>query len=196
MDVLVVGLGNPGAGYEDTRHNIGFAVLDELARRCSDSPWREKWQGLGCDGICQGKKVFFLKPQTFMNRSGQSVSRYYSFFKIDIERILVVHDDLDMPLARIKLVKGGGNGGHNGIRSMASSLGDNGFFRLKVGIGRPGRGDVHPDFPVEKYVLSSFTADEQHTLAERMDSVFTGFVEFVAGDIPRATGILNSLKAP
>ncbi len=194
MDLMLVGLGNPGAEYEGTRHNIGFDVVDEFARYCGAAGWKAKWQGLGCSVCYQNVKLFFLKPQTFMNRSGESVARYCNFFTIAPERVLVVHDDLDMPFARIKLVKGGGNGGHNGVRSLTAFLGSNDFFRLKIGIGRPGQGDVHPDFPVERYVLGRFTAEENRRLDERQQSLCTGFDEFIGGDIARAKGIFNSLK--
>ncbi len=194
MDIVVVGLGNPGNQYEGTRHNIGFAVIDEFVRYCGGDGWREKWQGLGCSAHWQGKKLFFLKPQTFMNRSGECVARYYNFFAASAENMLVIHDDLDMPLARVKLVKGGGHGGHNGIRSMVSSLAEKDFFRLKIGIGRPGQGDVHPDFPVARYVLGRFDAEESRRLDERLEPLFAGFEQFVCGDIARAKGLLNSLK--
>lgn len=194
MDLLVVGLGNPGMEYARTRHNIGFDLVDELARRCNGTPWKKKWQGVESTALYQEKKIVFLKPQIFMNRSGQSVARYQNFFKIHGERFLVLHDDLDMPVARIKLVRGGGDGGHNGIKSLVSCLGFKDFFRLKIGIGRPGQGDVHPGFPVEKYVLSNFTQEEITLLEERMDPIFSGFREFVQGDISKATGIFNSLK--
>ncbi len=194
MDMMVAGLGNPGAAYEGARHNIGFDLVDEFAHHYHSEPWKEKWQGLGCSVCRQRAKLFFLKPQTFMNRSGESVARYYRFFNLPPEKLLVIHDDLDMPVARVKLVKGGGNGGHNGIRSLVSSLGTNEFFRLKIGIGRPGQGDVHPDFPVERYVLGRFTGEDRDKLLARRDAIIAGFDEFIQGDIARATGIFNSLK--
>ncbi len=194
MDILVVGLGNPGAEYEGSRHNIGFDLVDEFARYYRSDPWKAKWQGLGCGVCCQGVRLFLLKPQTFMNRSGASVARYYRFFNLPPEKLLVIHDDLDMPVARVKLVKGGGNGGHNGIRSLVSSLGTNGFFRLKIGIGRPGQGDVHPDFPVERYVLGRFTREDKEKLIARRDALVAGLDQFILGDIARAMGNLNSLR--
>ncbi len=194
MDIVIAGLGNPGVEYEGTRHNIGFDLVDEFARHCGADIWKEKWQGLGCSASFCGVKLFFVKPQTFMNRSGDSVARYCHFFTVPPEKLLVVHDDLDMALARIKLVKGGGNGGHNGIRSLVSSLGKKDFFRLKIGIGRPGQGDVHPDFPVDKYVLGRFTRQEKEHLQRRLEALLVGFEHFVEGDIAKATGVFNSLK--
>ncbi len=194
MDLVVAGLGNPGAQYQDSRHNIGFDLVDEFARHCGGVLWKAKWQGLGCSVCRQRLKLFFLKPQTFMNRSGESVARYCRFFALPPEKLLVIHDDLDMPVARIKLVRGGGNGGHNGIRSLVSSLGTNEFFRLKIGIGRPGQGDVHADFPVERYVLGRFTRQDREKLMARRDALIAGFDEFIRGDMARAMGIFNSLK--
>ncbi len=196
MEFLIAGLGNPGAEYENTRHNIGFYFLDALSLHWGGGgvEWREKWRALYCSLAYNGHKIHCLKPQTYMNRSGESVGVFSHFFKIPPENLVVVHDDLDMPPARVKFIKGGGSGGHNGIKSLVDCLGENGFYRLKIGIGRPGQGDVHPDFPVERYVLGRFTAEETRRLDERQQALCAGFEEFIGGDTARATGIFNSLK--
>ncbi len=129
-----------------------------------------------------------------MNRSGQSVAQHYTFYKIIPDKLVVVHDDLDMAPGRIKLVKGGGAGGHNGIKSIVSSIGTNDFYRLKIGIGRPGQGEVHKDFPVEKYVLSNLSAGEVQILQERYTHLIEGMKYLFDGDVGRQKGVLNSLK--
>ncbi len=194
QDLLIVGLGNPGSTYEDTRHNIGFLIVDELLKAWNCSFVKEKWNGLYVSTSNNGRKVHLLKPQTFMNKSGDSAARYCNFFKISAEHVLVIHDDLDMAPGRVKLVKGGGNGGHNGIKSLVERLGTKDFYRLKIGIGRPGKGDVHADYPVEKYVLSGFSADNQELIQSRQVEIQKGIELFVAGDIAKALGVLNSLK--
>jgi peptidyl-tRNA hydrolase, PTH1 family len=194
-DFIVVGLGNPGAEYSGTRHNIGFCVLDELVSRYSGGvTYREKYQAHYCAASVGGVKLHCIKPMTYMNRSGQSVAQFVNFYKVKPAKIVVIHDDLDMAVARVKLVKGGGAGGHNGIKSIVASIGTNDFYRLKIGIGRPGQGDVHKDFPVEKYVLSNFTSDDLKTLESRYAEIVDGLELLLKGDEGRAKGVLNSLK--
>jgi len=193
-EYLVVGLGNPGQKYDDTRHNVGFIIVDELARRWGTELSLEKWQARSCRVSRWGSRLNLVKPMTFMNLSGRAVAEFVRFYKVEIENIVVIHDDLDMHPGRLKLVRGGGAGGHNGIRSMGQSLGSNNFYRLKVGIGRPGKGDVHPDFPVDKYVLSSMSSEELALVNERVDSIEAG-LEFLVTEGPaRAMSLLNSIK--
>lgn len=194
-DNLIVGLGNPGAEYTNTRHNVGFQVVDALLGLFDRSAtYKEKWAGLYSSTVYSQEKVHFVKPQTFMNRSGQPVSQFYTFYKITSENLIVVHDDLDMSPGRVKLVRGGGAGGHNGIKSIVSAIGTNDFYRLKVGIGRPGQGEVHKDFPVEKYVLSNFSEDECSILQSRYTDIGKGLMYLLDGDVGRSKGVLNSLK--
>ena len=194
QDFIIVGLGNPGAQYCGTRHNVGFFVVDELARRWNASVFLEKWQAQHVPLSTGEAKVHLIKPLTFMNRSGRAVGQYYRFYKITPGQLLVVHDDLDMAPGRIKLVKGGGAGGHNGIKSLVESLGTPDFYRLKIGIGRPGNGVVHPDFPVDKYVLGDFADDELAVLQSRYDSLADGIQLFCQGHPAKAMNLLNSLK--
>jgi len=191
---IIVGLGNKGSKYDDTRHNVGFAVVDELAQRWQVQIVREKWYSLSSRVQLFGRTVLFLKPMTFMNLSGKGVVEFAHFFKVGPEQILVIHDDLDMPSGRIKLVKGGGDGGHKGIKSLVQTLGSRDFYRLKVGIGRPGQGDVHRDFPVEKYVLAPLSDDERQILDSRYDTIEEGIRLFLGDDPAKAMSILNSLK--
>lgn len=139
---LVVGLGNPGAKYEKTRHNVGFMVLDRLAARHMLSIDSNKFKGRWGDGLIAGERVALLKPQTFMNLSGDSVRRAVDYFDIAPEQIVVVHDELDLDLGAMKVKAGGGHGGHNGLRDIAAKLGTKDFLRVRVGIGRPTRGSV------------------------------------------------------
>ena len=156
LDLLVAGLGNPGREYERTRHNAGWLVLDELARRHSGS-WRSKFSGSLAEIRVDGSRVALLKPETYMNESGRSVAAATRFFKVAPESLLVVHDDVDLEPGRLQARRGGGLAGHNGLRSLAQHLGTQDFLRLRIGVGRPGRGDPRP---VKDWVLSPFAPEE------------------------------------
>jgi PTH1 family peptidyl-tRNA hydrolase len=156
LDLLVAGLGNPGRGYEQTRHNVGWLVSDELARRHGGS-FRSKFSGQLSELRVDGSRVALLKPETYMNESGRSISAAARFFKVEPDALVVVHDDVDLEPGRLQARSGGGLAGHNGLRSIASALGTNDFLRLRIGVGRPGRGDRRS---VSDYVLSYFEPDE------------------------------------
>jgi peptidyl-tRNA hydrolase, PTH1 family len=156
LDLLVAGLGNPGREYERTRHNVGWMVIDELARRHGGS-FRSKFDGQLSEVRLDGLRVALLKPETYMNISGKSISAAGRFFKVEPESLLIVHDDVDLEPGRLQARAGGGLAGHNGLRSIASALGTQDFLRLRIGVGRPGRGDRRP---VADYVLSPFSPDE------------------------------------
>lgn len=191
---LIVGLGNPGSGYVETRHNVGFLVVDVLAHQQGLQLDSEKWDGQFCRASFCGARIILLKPQTFMNLSGKAVARFADFFKILPDHILVIHDDLDMHRGRLKLVSGGGPGGHNGIRSLIQCLGSKDFFRLKYGIGKPGQNGVHPGMPVEKYVLAPFSEEEKELLEERMVLLIDGIETFIRSGGQQAMNILNVVK--
>ena len=153
--VLIVGLGNPGSKYANTRHNIGFLVIDRLADQLGVQLSQQKFDGYyGQGSLSAGTPITLLKPQTFMNLSGKSVAPCAQFFKIPPERIIIVHDELEFPFGIIRVKVGGGHAGHNGLKSIHASMGTNAFLRLRVGIGRPHRGSV------SDYVLSSFSSDD------------------------------------
>src|SRR3954447_12161599 len=156
LDLLVVGLGNPGRQYEHTRHNLGWLVVEELARRRGAS-WRSKFSGSLAETRLDGLRVALLKPETYMNDSGRSVAAARSFFKVEPESLLVVHDDVDLEAGRLQARGGGGLAWHNGLRSLAQSRGTQDFLRLRIGVGRPGRGDPRS---VADYVLSPFELEE------------------------------------
>jgi PTH1 family peptidyl-tRNA hydrolase len=171
LDLLVAGLGNPGRGYASTRHNVGFMVCDELARRHGGS-FRSKFSGELAEPRLDGARVALLKPQTYMNESGRSVGAAVRFFKLEPEGLLVVHDEADLEPGRLQVRAGGGLAGHNGLRSVAQHLRTQEFLRLRVGVGRPERGDPRP---VADFVLSPFAPemDVDGLVARAADAVET-----------------------
>ena len=171
LDLLVVGLGNPGPEYAEHRHNVGFMVVDELARRQGGS-FREKFSGQLAETRLDGARVALLKPQTYMNESGRSVAAAARFYKLEPDAILVVHDEGDFDLGRLQARLGGGLAGHNGLRSIAQHLKTPEFMRLRIGVGRPGRGDPRP---LADYVLSNFEPhdDAEAIVARAADAVET-----------------------
>jgi PTH1 family peptidyl-tRNA hydrolase len=156
LDLLVAGLGNPGREHERDRHNAGWLVLGELARR-HEAGWRSKFSGRLAEARFGDRRVALLKPETYMNESGRSIAQAVRFFKVDPAALLVVHDDVDLELARLQARLGGGLAGHNGLRSIAQALGTPEFMRLRIGVGRPGRGDPRS---VADFVLSPFAAED------------------------------------
>ena len=152
---LIAGLGNPGAKYEGTRHNIGFVAVDRLAGRHRMSLGSEKFEGRFDTGRIGREKVALLEPQTFMNRSGRSVQAAASFYDIPADHIVVVHDEIDLDVGSLRLKAGGGHGGHNGLRDIVQKLGTKDFLRVRLGVGRPEHGDV------TSHVLGQFRRDEQ-----------------------------------
>ncbi len=156
MDLLVAGLGNPGPEYARHRHNVGWMVIDELARRHGGS-FKGKFRGRIADVRLDGARLALLKPETYMNESGASIQSAAAFYKLPPSQVLVVHDDVDLATARLQARLGGGLAGHNGLRSIAGRLGSSDFLRLRIGVGRPGRGDPRP---VADYVLSPFAPED------------------------------------
>jgi PTH1 family peptidyl-tRNA hydrolase len=176
---LIVGLGNPGLDYALTRHNAGFLALEHIADQQGWPLNAEKWQGLCGSGRLGEARVFLLKPQTYMNRSGECVIRLADFHRIGPEQILVLHDDLDLPSGKIKVTAKGGAGGHNGIRSLIQHLGTADFVRLKIGIGRPPRNEEGQGMPVERYVLSAFSEGELTLFNERLPLISVAVELFI-----------------
>ena len=161
--VLVAGLGNPGPQYAKNRHNYGFLVLDAMAASVGVTGWQEKFSGQFLRTNLAGNKLLLLKPMTYMNLSGCSVARAVNFFRIKIENVIVIHDDLDLPYDEIRIKKGGGTAGHKGIASIARELGETRFVRVRMGIGRPVHGEV------VNYVLDNFSIEENATLVENVN---------------------------
>lgn len=184
---LVVGLGNPGPKYTETRHNAGFWFVDALARQHGGSFRQEnKFAGETARITLDGREVWLLKPQTFMNRSGQSVKLLASFYKVPVEAILVVHDEIDLPPGDVRLKRGGGHGGHNGLRDIIAHLGKE-FLRLRVGVGHPG----HKDQVVD-YVLQRPSRGDEADILRSIDQGLDVMPEVVAGELERAMHKLHS----
>src|SRR5919205_402755 len=180
LDLLVAGLGNPGREYARTRHNVGWMVVDELARRHAGS-WRSKFSGQLAEVRIDGARVALLKPELYMNESGRPIQAAARFFKVPVESVLVVHDDVDLDEGRLQARAGGGLAGHNGLRSLAQALGTQDFLRLRIGVGRPGRGDPRS---VANYVLSAFEPEED---VEALVARSTDAVESLVRDGLEAT---------
>lgn len=152
---LFAGLGNPGPRYARNRHNIGFMAVDAIARTHGAAPWRQRFEGLAAEALIGGERLLLLKPQTFMNDSGRSVAQAQRFYKIELGDLVVFHDELDLAPAKLRVKRGGGNAGHNGLRSLTAHCG-NDYWRVRLGIGHPGdKRLVHP------YVLSDFATAEE-----------------------------------
>ena len=166
---LIVGLGNPGREYELTRHNIGFMVIDELAKRWNISLNEQKFKGVFGAGFVNGEKVILLKPLTYMNLSGESIRPLMDYYKIDVEDFVVMYDDLDIPVGKLRLRMKGSAGGHNGVKSTISHLGTQEFQRIRMGIDRPKNG-----MKVVDYVLGRFTSEEipdvNHSIEKAADA--------------------------
>jgi len=173
---LFVGLGNPGKKYTNNRHNIGFMALNQIANDHSFSPWKNKFQGQITDGKLGDEKVILLKPETFMNLSGQSVSETIKFYKIKIEDIIVFHDELDLAPAKLRVKISGGHAGHNGLRSIHQHIGAD-YHRVRMGIGHPGHKDR-----VANYVLSDFSKNDQNWLQDLLFGISDGAIYLVNND--------------
>ncbi len=162
---LVVGLGNPGSKYLLTRHNVGFMALDNFLSGIGDPDGKEMFNGITTKFKMEDQDIVFLKPQTFMNKSGESVQPAIDFYKVELTNLIVVHDDIDQPFGHIKIQKNRGHGGHNGIRSISEVLATADYIRLKIGVGRP----ENPKMDVADYVLGRFAPDEHGRLTELLN---------------------------
>ena len=163
--LLLAGLGNPGPNHEKNRHNIGFMVVDEIVRRHSFGTWRAKFKAMICEGHLGTQKVLAIKPTTFMNESGRSISEAARYYKLTAEQVIVLHDELDLDFGKIRIKNGGGNAGHNGLRSIEKYL-DKNYTRVRLGIGHPGDRDR-----VYGHVLSDFNKLEQMRLTLLIDAI-------------------------
>ena len=187
---LVVGLGNPGPDYRDTRHNVGFLVADELARRGRvPDDWREKFGALQVKTLVGGDPVMVAKPLTFMNLSGQAVAGLVSFFKIELADVFVVTDDVALPLGRLRARREGGAGGHNGLKSVIEYLGTQAFPRMRVGVGR---GDSGRD--LADHVLGRFAAGERDTVSAAVLRAADAAEMFVSEGIERVMNVFNAAE--
>ena len=165
---LIVGLGNPGGKYAGNRHNIGFMAVDRIAEDHGFSGWKSKFQGVFSEGRLGSEKVVLLKPETFMNRSGQSVGEAMRFFKLDPEDVIVLHDEIDLAPAKVRFKVGGGHAGHNGLRSVHGHIGE-AYARVRLGVGHPGHKDAVPG-----YVLRDFAKADQDWLDDLLRGISDG----------------------
>jgi PTH1 family peptidyl-tRNA hydrolase len=179
---LWVGLGNPGGKYERNRHNVGFMALDRIASAHGFGPWRSRFLGLASEGVLGGEKVLLLKPQTFMNLSGQSAGEAARFLKVPLGDVTVFHDEIDLAPGKIKVKQGGGHAGHNGLRSLHQHLGD-AYGRVRIGVGHPGHKDA-----VAAFVLHDFARAEEGWLDDLLRGIEDGAEALARGD---AAAFLN-----
>lgn len=187
---LIAGLGNPGTQYEATRHNVGFWFLNELARsKGAQFKHERKFHGEVAKVNLEGQDIWLIKPLTYMNKSGQAVASLAHFYKIPPESILVVHDELDIATGLIRLKKGGGHGGHNGLRDMITQLGDKGFMRLRLGIDHPGHSSE-----VSHYVLSKPKPEDARLMEYAIDEVLRQLHLIIPGEMEKAMNHLHSYK--
>jgi len=170
--LLLVGLGNPGARYVGSRHNVGFMAVQAIAKRHGIGPWRRRFQGVACEGTLGGARVLLLLPGTFMNESGRAVAQAAHFYKLPLVDITVFHDEIELPPGKVRIKVGGGIAGHNGLRSISEHIG-NDYRRVRIGVGHPGHKDL-----VEHYVLSDFAKSEQRWV-EALTEILADNVDFL-----------------
>ncbi len=188
--LLLVGLGNPGPRYAGNRHNIGYMAVDEIVRRHGFGPWRGRFQGQMAEGRMAGLKLLALKPETYMNESGRSVGEALRFYKLEPTTALVFHDEIDLRFGKVKVKRGGGPGGHNGLRSIDAHIGQD-YRRVRLGVGHPGHKDlVHP------HVLKDFSKDEEKTVDKLLDAVAGELPKLLAGDDGAFMSRIAFLMAP
>ncbi|MDU4749740.1 MAG: aminoacyl-tRNA hydrolase [Clostridium butyricum] len=185
---LIVGLGNPGSQYEDTRHNIGFKVVDNIAKEYNIEINRQKFKGVCGEGFINGEKVILLKPTTYMNLSGESIREVVDFYKLSNDDVLVIYDDISLDVGRLRIREKGSAGGHNGIKSIIAHLGTDIFPRIKVGVGQP-------NVDLVNYVLGKFTKEEMEVLNESIDASTRAAKEIISNDVKTAMNIYNGFKA-
>ena len=171
---MLAGLGNPGNEYESTPHNVGFQVLDMLVEKLGISGFQQKFDSQTCKKLINGESCFFIKPQTYMNRSGKAIAECASYFKVPIENIVIISDDINLPPGKVRFREGGGHGGHNGLRSIIDSLGNNKFCRVRIGVGRPIDGNN-----VVGHVLGSWSKIEERIVLNIINVVVRELINFL-----------------
>lgn len=187
IDAIVAGLGNPGEKYKFTRHNAGFMALDYISQKAGFEIDRVKFKSLVGTAELGGRKVLFMKPQTMMNNSGEAVGEAARFYKIPAERIFVIFDDISLDIGKLRIRRKGSDGGHNGIKSIASHLGSSDFPRIKVGVGNK----PHPDYDLADWVLGNIPKEDQKTFFEVLIKVNDALDMVLGGDFEKAMGKFN-----
>ncbi|WP_144755840.1 MULTISPECIES: aminoacyl-tRNA hydrolase [Bartonella] len=173
---LIAGLGNPGSQYQNNRHNIGFMAIDAIYQSLSFSPWSKKFQAEISSGFINSEKIFLIKPQTFMNLSGQAIGEALRFYKLDVKNLIIIYDELDLPPGEVRVKTGGGNNGHNGIKSIDAHCGID-YCRVRLGIGRPNSKEL-----VHQYVLGNFTKSDQEWLPSLLEAIAKNIALLIKGD--------------
>lgn len=184
---IIAGLGNPGTEYENTRHNAGFMAIDTLAEDLKEDVKRLKFKSLYCDTVIEGKRCILLKPTTFMNNSGEAVREAMEFYKLSPEKLIVLYDDITLPVGNLRIRTKGSAGGHNGMKSIIYLIDSDNFTRVRIGIGEK----PHPDFPLADWVLSRFKKEEGEALELSLTNAAAAIKLIVAGDINKAMNKYN-----
>ena len=187
VEYIVVGLGNPGSQYEKTRHNAGFILIDALAQKYSARADRAKYKSLVGEATIGGKRVLLMKPQTFMNLSGEAVGEAARFFKLGADHVIVLSDDISLEPGKLRVRRKGSAGGHNGLKSINEHLSSEDYPRIKIGVGQK----PHPDYDLASWVLSNFSDEEYKKLTELRDTVASGLEKIISGDVEAAMQICN-----
>lgn len=190
ISYLVAGLGNPGDKYFHTRHNAGFLALDYISQKANVKIDRSKFKALIGEANIANKRILLMKPQTFMNNSGEAVSEAARFYKIEPENIIVIFDDISLDVGRMRVRRDGSAGGHNGIKSIIEHIGSDKFPRIKIGVGQK----PHPDYDLADWVLSEFGKEDKEKLFNMFGYTHEGLVKILSGDIDGAMQICNSVK--
>ena len=187
---ILVGLGNPGAKYENTRHNAGFMAIDHIAAKCGATINRSKFHALVGEATVGGKRVLLMKPQTFMNESGIAVSEAAAFYKVSASNIIVMSDDINLDVGRMRVRGSGSDGGQKGLRSIINMMSSDAFPRIRFGVGKK----PHPDYDLADWVLGNFSAEDKKKLAACFDPAFEGFLKLLGGDVDAAMQICNKAQ--
>lgn len=187
---IVVGLGNPGDKYANTRHNAGFMMMDYISEKCSAPVNRSKYHALVGECMIAGKRVLLMKPQTFMNASGEAVKAAMAFYKIPIENVIVLSDDVNLDVGRMRVRKSGSDGGQKGLRSIIRETASDNFPRVRFGVGKK----PHPDYDMADWVLGSLSTEDKKALSGCFDTAFDGLAKIILGDLDGAMQICNSKK--
>ncbi|MEE0969170.1 MAG: aminoacyl-tRNA hydrolase [Clostridia bacterium] len=188
---LVIGLGNPGDKYFHTRHNAGFLTVDYISQKANAKIDRLKFKSLMGEAVIAGKRVLLMKPQTFMNNSGEAVSEAAKFYKIPPENMIVIFDDISLDVGKMRVRRAGSAGGHNGIKSIIALTGSDNFPRIKIGVGQK----PHPDYDLADWVLSEFGKEDKEKLFKMFSFAYEGLEKILSGDIDGAMQLCNSAKA-
>ena len=188
VEYIIVGLGNPDSKYQNTRHNAGFLAIDRIAEKCSCSVDRMKYKALTGTATIADKRVLFMKPETYMNNSGEAVQEAMSFYKVPMEKVLVIFDDISLDVGKMRIRRKGSDGGHNGIKSIIQLCGSDNFPRVKVGVGKK----PHPAYDLADWVLSRFTDQERTDLSPVFDNSWETAQLFLKGQLDKAMNQFNS----